>query len=169
MWNCEEKQQQSQPHCDELLHRLLGGRGGDDVHAHGAEEEGDGLHLEGTAANERIEQQHRPLCDADAAEAQKHIHAVFRLSVQQEGQTAKALQKGQQQHIGQGIEPRGGPGPGADDVLLQLRRDGLQMHGQTAQVDLVFRLDGADTDTLSVDENTGEVFEGINEDLPWKE
>ena len=134
-----------------LLAGLLRHHGGNGRHAHGGDEKGDGLHLEGGSADAEVEQKQQPLHHHNAADAHQHrLHVL--LTAEKKAQAAQHLEDGQQQHIDEAAAKAAGSAPELGQPLLLPLGDGLQGHLHPADFNHILRLQGPDGFAFAVDE-----------------
>ena len=136
----DEKRHHPQRHGGKLLHGLPRLHRGDGRHAHGAQEEGHGLHFKGFPTNHAVEQVQQPLPQENAAEAHENAGDRLLLTAQQKSQQHQALQNGQHHQVRHAVPAAGGLGAKLRLTRLLMLRNGLELHFHTADGDTVFGL-----------------------------
>ncbi len=145
----------AQTHGSQLLHRLPWLDGSDGRHAHGTQEKGNGLHLEGFPVDQAIENVQHPLSQDDPAKPNENIGKVHLLPPEKIPQENGALQNGQQHQVRHAVPAAGGLGAKLRLANLLPLGDGLKLHFHPADGNSVLWLQGADLNGSVVDKGAG--------------
>ena len=147
----QQVDQHAHHHGDQLLHRLRRNHSGNGRHAQGAQEEGQGLHLKGAAANDDVKDIQRPLGHDDPGKAPGHQGGVRHCVVQGEADDGQQLKGAKDQQVNEGGHRAGCAGAQLGLQLLLLLGNHLQLQLHPAYGQHVPILEGADAHPLPVD------------------